>query len=200
MKKAIVIIFIIMFFTAPIFSSESIPLDEVTRGVNAVIDTAYVSASQFFSFNKSSIDSIVIRVPDGKILPDAIIVEEGDMADYLQYFPKQGFELKDNSYGILNNTVRNQLIQSDWKKGVAIVTGAAAVVFQKDQSILSLFTNALSGIFPRVGLVVDFYIDGSGFSEPLRIKGTFIITGDKDGVLQIKTISMKINDIVYDIE
>lgn len=200
MKKAIVIIFIIIFITTPLFSSESIPLDEVTRGVNAVIDTAYVSASQFFSFNKSSIDSIVIRIPDGKILPDAIIVEEGDMADYLQYFPKQGFELKDNSYGILNNTVRNQLIQSDWKKGVAIVTGAAAVVFQKDQSILSLFTNALSGIFPRVGLVADFYIDGSGFSEPLRIKGTFIITGDKDGVLQIQTITLKINDIVYDIE
>lgn len=199
MKKAIVLI-LVSLFMVPIFSTDSIPLDEVIRGVNAVIDTAYVGVSQFLSVNQSQIDSIAIRVPTGKILPDAIIVQESDMADYLQYFPQSSSNFKNNTYGILNETVRKQLIQSDWKKGVAIVTGAAAIVFQKDQSVFSLFSNALNGIFPKVGLVTDFHVDGTGFSEPLRIEGTFIVTGDSDGVLQIKTISLTINDKKYDIK
>jgi hypothetical protein len=199
MKKVIVFILVVLFMV-PIFSTDSVPLNEVIRGVSAVIDTSYVAASQFFAVDQSSIDSIVIRVPSGKILPDAIIVQEGDMGDYLQYFPQSTSDFTNNTYGALNETVRKQLMQSDWKKGVAIVTGAAAVVFQKDQNVFSLFTNALSGIFPRVGLVTDFIVEGTGFSEPLRIKGTFIVTGDSEGALKIQTITLTINDKNYDIE
>ncbi|MBK5200277.1 MAG: hypothetical protein JJE21_01950 [Spirochaetaceae bacterium] len=199
MKKVIVLILIVLFMV-PIFSNDIVPLDELTRGVSAVIDTSYVAAAQFFAVDQSSIDSIVIRVPSGKILPDAIIVQEGDLGDYLQYFPQSASNFTNNTYGALNETVRKQLMQSDWKKGVAIVTGASAVVFQKDQNVFSLLTNALSGIFPRVGLVTDFFVEGTGFSVPLRIKGTFIVTGDSDGALKIQTISLTINDKKYDIE
>jgi hypothetical protein len=199
MKKVFAMVLFVL-FTLPIFATDNISLDEVTRGVTAVIDTSYVAASQFFAVDESPIDSIVIRIPSGKILPDAIIVEEGDLSDYLQYFPQSTSTFQDSTYGSLDATVRTQLVKSDWKKGEAIVTGASAIVFQKDQSVFSLFTNALNGIFPKVGLVTDFYVDGTDFSQPLRIKGIFIVSGDENKELDIRTISLTINDREYEID
>lgn len=196
--KRIISVLLVITLIAPVFAND-LSIDEVTTAVDAIVDTSYVAASQFLTFsNSSDIPSIAIRVPEGKYLPDAVVVNEGDMSSYLKYFP----ENSDSSSLLspMRSTVREQLIQDNWVKGQAIVTGVAAVVFQQDQSIMSLISGALGGIFPKVGMVTNYTVEGEAFSEPAVVKGTFIISAESDGTLQIDVISLNINDKSYNIE
>jgi hypothetical protein len=194
--KKIISIFLLVLFTCPLFS-EGLSTDEINKAISAIIDTSYVAASQFLAFQNSEIPSIAIRVPQGKFLPDALIVNEGDLESFLQYFPEQTESSSSNILAPINATVRQQLLADDWIKGEAIVTGVAATVFNHDQSVFSLISEALNGTFPRVGLLTDFTIEGSAFSIPAHVEGVFIVSTNEDTSLNIEAIKLAINDKVY---
>jgi hypothetical protein len=198
MKKAISI-FILVVFAFPLFS-EGLSNYEINKAVSAIIDTSYVAASQFLSFQDSEIPSIAIRVPQGKLLPDAVIVNEADIKSFLKYFPEQTKISSSNILSPIKATVRQQLLNSDWSEGEAIVTGVAATIFSKDESVFSLIAGALNGVFPRVGLLTDFIIEGSAFSMPAHVEGTFIVSVKEDTSLDIKAIELVINDKVYKLD
>lgn len=198
MKKVISIVILVL-FALPLFSSE-LSSEEIDKAINAIIDTSYVAASQFLSFQNSEIPSIAIRVPKGKLLPDAIIVNEADLESFLDYFPERSSISSSSILAPIQSTVRQQLLDSNWKQGEAVVTGVAATVFSEDQSVFSLITSALNGIFPRVGLVTDFTIEGNAFSIPAHVEGTFIVSANDDTSLEIKAIKLLINDKIYQLE
>lgn len=194
--KKVISIFLLVLFACPLFS-EALSTDEINKAISAIIDTSYVAASQFLSFQNSEIPSIAIRIPPGKFLPDAIIVNEGDLKTFLEYFPEQTESDYSSILAPINATVRQQLLNNDWMEGEAIVTGVAAIVFSQDQSVFSLIAGALNGVFPKVGLVTDFTIEGSAFSMPAHVEGTFIVSTNEDTSLDIKAIKLVINNKVY---
>jgi hypothetical protein len=197
--KRVLSIFLLVIFICPLFA-EDLSIDEINSSISAIIDTSYVAASQFLSFQDSEIPTIAIRVPQGKMLPDAIIVNEADLSSFIQYYPEQTGNSSASLLSPVKSTVRQQLQNSNWRMGEAIVTGVAAPVFSQDQSIFSLISGALNGVFPRVGLVTDFTVEGSDFSQPVHVQGTFIIGALADTSIDITTVELRINDKVYNID
>lgn len=198
MKKFILVLLMVI-SSIPLYS-EGLTNNEINKSISAIIDISYVATSQFLSFQESEIPTIAIRVPQNKLLPDAVIVNEADMASFLPYFIES---TKGNSSSVLapvKDTVRQQLTNSDWSMGEAIITGASAIVFNKDQSVFSLITKAISGNFPKVGLVTDFTVTGSEFSKPVHVEGTFIVSVLDDYSLDINAIDLVINDTIYNLD
>lgn len=198
MKRLLSVILFIVILN-PIFASEPIA-SEVSNAFVAVTDISYIAAANFISLQKVDYDSIAVRVSEETSLPEAILISNADLGTFLPYF-----STPDNNTGFLGSflpsldpLVKARLVQNDWEKGEAIVTGVAAIVFPDNLNFQKILTDASSGIFPKVGLSFNFYIEGTLFNDKINIKGIFIVDSDSNGVPIITPIKLTINQIDYD--
>ena len=93
--------------------------------------------------------------------------------------------------------VRERLLFNDWKAGEAIVTGAAVVVFPKGTTFQTLVSNGINGMFPKVAISFNFVVSGYLFEKDIKITGVFLISADSNGIPNIQTINLKVNDEEY---
>ena len=174
---------------------------DVSNAFVAITDLSYVAAANFISLSRRNFDSIAIRTSTETSLPDALLISDADLNEFLPYF---SVEVENTSFfssliPTIDPFVKERLTMNDWKKGEAIVTGAAAFVFPKGLNFQQLISNTSAGIYPKVGISFNFYVEGSLFSENLNIKGTLIVGADSYGVPEIVPLRLIINNENYDL-
>lgn len=199
MKRILTILFILVFMQA--FFAATPSEKDVSNAFVAITDLSYVSAANFISFNRRNFDSFAIRTSPETSLPDALLINDADLNEFLPYF---SVDLENTNFfssliPTIDPFVKERLTINNWKKGEAIVTGAAAFVFPKGLTFQQLISNASAGIFPKVGISFNFYVEGSLFSEDLNIKGTLIVSADSYGVPEVVPLRLIINNENYDL-
>lgn len=199
MKKAFIIILFAIFSTS--LFANNVSEKDVSNAFVSITDAGYIAASNFISFKRVDYDSIAIKMSPETSLPEAILVNGADLSDFLKYFPEiqnsnnSGFSI--SLIPTIDPIVRERLLINDWKKGESIVTGAAVVVFPKGTTFQTLITNGTNGVFPKVALSFNFFVEGSLYEESLQISGILIISADSYGVPIIQPVNLKINEEEY---
>ncbi|NCD05395.1 MAG: hypothetical protein EOL97_04685 [Spirochaetia bacterium] len=198
MKRFLLIIFFVLLMH-PFFAS-SVSEGDVSNAFVAITDLGYVSASNFISLQRENYESIAIRISQDNLLPEAILFSDADLSTYISYFNKEpSSNFLASFLPSINPIVLERLELNDWKKGEAIVTGAAALVFPDNLTMQKLISDGSMGIFPRVGVSFNFSVYGSLFKEAVNIKGILLVSSDSYGVPQITPIRLNINNQDYDL-
>ncbi len=200
MKKTFIIIFL-SFFSFTLFAN-NVSEKDVSNAFVAITDAGYIAASNFISFKRVDYDSIAIKMSSETSLPEAILVNGADLSFFLDYFPEK-LSSSNSGFAVslipsIDPIVRERLLINDWSPGEAIVTGAAVVVFPKGTNFQTLVSNGINGIFPKVAISFNFIVNGYLFEEDINITGVFLISADSNGIPNIQTINLKVNDEEYD--
>jgi hypothetical protein len=193
------IIFLLMI--NPLFASNASE-EDVSNAFVAITDLGFVAVSNFISLNRADFDSIAVRVSEKNSLPEALLINEADLSDYLPYFKedKQTFSFLSSFLPSIDPLVKERLEINNWKKGEAIVTGAGTIIFPNDFSLQNLLSDTSQLFSTKIGLSFNFYVDGSLFKEKINIKGIIIVSSDSYGVPIITPIKLDINQENYDLK
>lgn len=200
MKRLLPFIIFLMMIN-PLFASNASEAD-VSNAFVAITDLGFVAVSNFISLNRADFDSIAVRVSEKNSLPEALLINEADLSDYLPYFKedKQTFSFLSSFLPSIDPLVKERLEINNWKKGEAIVTGAGTIIFPNDFSLQNLLSDTSQIFSTKIGLSFNFYVDGSLFKEKINIKGIIIVSSDSYGVPIITPIKLDINQENYDLK
>lgn len=198
MKKVFMTI-IFLVFASSLFAS-NVSDKDVSNSFVAITDLGYIAASNFISFRRVDYDSIAIKMSEKNSLPEAVLFNNADLSTFLKYYKvsnsNNGFSY--NFIPSIDPSVRERLILNDWKSSEAIVTGAAAIVFPNNMTFQKLISDGIEGRYPNVGVSFNFTVEGTLFSEAIKIKGILIFSSDQYGVPEISFIKLQVNDEDYD--
>ena len=201
MKRLLPII-VFMLMINPLFASNVSEAD-VSNAFVAITDLGYVTVSNFISFRNADFESIAIRISDKNSLPEALLFDEADLGEYLSYFMAENNNNNISFFSAflpsIDPLVKQRLEINNWKKGEAIITGAAAIVFPNDFSLQSLLADTSQIFSKKVGLSFNFNVEGTLFKEMINMKGIIILSSDSYGVPVISPVRLVINQEDYDL-
>jgi len=205
-KKITIAFFLMMSFISSLtFATTPATTDDVLVAVGAIKDTAFSVSSLYISDRDLALDGITLTVDSETNLPQVVVLKDVDLSTFLPYFPLPSYEpnslqaLLAQVQDPLGPLVRKRLVIHNWKKGEAIMNGVVMVQYQTGATFSSMISNALYGMYPRVGLGLDITITGKRVSTPLTLDGVFLLSADSNKVLDITPIQLTINGEEMDV-
>ncbi len=199
MKKTITVMMII-FLCFGAFAKPS--ANDVTVALAAITDATICSIAGFLNNPPLELPGLSLRFRERESLPYALLFSDSDLGTYLPVFEKtraKGDEsffssLMRTAKGPLNDIALQYLTVHDWEEGHAFLNGAAVTYFDDGVSLASLMGSALmSGGIRPISVAVDVRVSGRRVSEPVSVKGVFVIQSDAQGYFDIKPIELTIN-------
>lgn len=176
--------------------------NDVTVALAAITDSTIASIAGFLNNPPLDLPGLSLYFRENQSLPYALTFRDSDVGSYLAVFEKtkpkaeESFfaSLMRSSKGPLNDIALQYLTVHEWEKGHAILNGATAIHFGEGVTLASLMGSALfSGGFSPISVVVDVRVNGRRVSEPVSVKGEFLIQSDAEGYFEIKPIELTIN-------
>ena len=199
MKKMIVVM-IILFLCFGAFAKPS--ANDVTVALAAITDSTIASIAGFLNNPPLELPGLHLMFREKASLPYALVYSDSDLGSYLAVFdttkPKPGESffaaLMRSAKGPLNDVALQYLTVHAWEHGHAILNGAAITYFDEGATVASLMGSVLmnGGISP-IAVAVDVRVSGRRVSEPVSVKGVFIVQSDDQGYFEIKPIELTIN-------
>ena len=199
MKRTIAVM-MILFLCFGAFAKPT--ANDVTVALAAITDSTISSIAGFLNNPSLELPGQSLMFRDRESLPYALVFSDSDLGTYLPVFektrakPGESFfaSLMRSAKGPLNDIALQYLTVHDWQEGHAILNGVAVTSFDEGVTVASLMGSALmnGGIRP-IAVAVDVRVSGRRVSEPVTVKGVFIIQSDAQGYFEIKPIELTIN-------
>ena len=198
--KRTMIVCIILFLCFGAFAKPT--ANDVTVALAAITDSTISSIAGFLNNPPLELPGLSLKFREKESLPYALLFSDSDLGSYLPVFektrakPDESFfaSLMRSAKGPLNDVALQYLTVHDWEKGHAILNGAAVTSFGEGVTLTTLMGSALmnGGIRP-IAVAVDVRVTGRRVSEPVSVKGMFLIQSDDQGFFEIKPIELTIN-------
>jgi len=199
MKKTIAVM-MILFLCYGAFAKPS--ANDVTVALAAITDSTIASIAGFLNNPPLEIPGLYLLFRETESLPYALVFSDSDLGSYLAVFektrakPGESFfaSLMRSAKGPLNDIALQYLTVHEWEKGHAILNGAALPYFDEGVTLTTLMGSALmNGDTRPIAVAVDVLVSGRRVSEPVTVKGVFLIQSDAQGYFEIKPIELTIN-------
>jgi len=199
MKKTIAVM-MILFLCYGAFAKPS--ANDVTVALAAITDSTIASIAGFLNNPPLEIPGLHLLFRDTESLPYALVFSDSDLGSYLAVFektrakPGESFfaSLMRSAKGPLNDIALQYLTVHEWEKGHAILNGAALPYFDEGVTLTTLMGSALmNGDTRPIAVAVDVLVSGRRVSEPVTVKGVFLIQSDAQGYFEIRPIELTIN-------
>jgi len=198
--KRMILVMMILFLCFGAFAKPS--ANDVTVALAAITDSTIASIAGFLNNPPLDIPGLHLMFHEKESLPYALVFSDSDLGSYLAVFektrakPGESFfaSLMRSAKGPLNDIALQYLTVHDWEKGHVILNGAALPYFDDGVTLTTLMGSALmdGGIRP-LAVAVDVLVSGRRVSEPITVKGVFLIQSDAQGNFEIKPIELTIN-------
>ena len=198
--KRILVVVIILFLCFGAFAKPSV--NDVTVALAAITDSTIASIAGFLNNPPLELPGLNLLFEDAKSLPYALTFTNSDLGSYLAVFEKTKSKLGESFFaslmrtakGPLNDIALQYLTVHAWEEGHAILNGAAVTHFNEGVTVATLMGSALmnGGIDP-ISIAVDVRVSGRRVSEPVSVKGVFVIKTDAQGYFEIEPIELTIN-------
>lgn len=199
MKRTIVVM-IILSLCLGAFAKPT--ANDVTVALAAITDSTIASVAGFLNNPPLELPGLKLLFHEKESLPYALTFTDSDLSTYLPIFEKTRGRSDESFFaslmrslkGPLNDIALQYLTAHAWEKAQAILNGAAITQFDEGATVASLMGSALmnGGIKP-ITVTVDVRVTGSRISEPVSVKGVFVIQSDAQGYFEIKPIELTIN-------
>lgn len=199
MKRTIVVM-IILSLCLGAFAKPT--ANDVTVALAAITDSTIASVAGFLNNPPLELPGLKLLFHEKESLPYALTFTDSDLSTYLPIFEKTRGRSDESFFaslmrslkGPLNDIALQYLTAHAWEKAQAILNGAAITQFDEGATVASLMGSALmSGGIKPITVTVDVRVTGSRISEPVSVKGVFVIQSDAQGYFEIKPIELTIN-------
>lgn len=199
MKRTIVVM-MILFLCLGAFAKPT--ANDVTVALAAITDSTIASVAGFLNNPPLELPGLKLLFHERQSLPYALTFTDSDLSTYLPVFEKTRGRADESFFaslmraakGPLNDIALQYLTVHAWEKGQAILNGAAITQFDEGDTVASLMGSALmSGGMKPITVTVDVRVAGRRVSEPVSVKGVFVIQSDAQGYFEIKPIELTIN-------
>ncbi len=176
--------------------------NDVTVALAAITDSTIASVAGFLNNPPLELPGLKLLFHEKESLPYALTFTDSDLSTYLPIFEKTRGRSDESFFaslmrslkGPLNDIALQYLTAHAWEKAQAILNGAAITQFDEGATVASLMGSALmSGGIKPITVTVDVRVTGSRISEPVSVKGVFVIQSDAQGYFEIKPIELTIN-------
>lgn len=198
--KRMVVVMIILFLCLGAFAKPT--ANDVTVALAAITDSTIASIAGFLNNPPLELPGLTLMFRENQNLPYVLIFSDSDLGSYLPVFEKRRGPADESFFaslirsakGPLNDIALQYLTVHDWEEGHAILNGAATPSFGEGVTIASLMGSALmSGGIRPIRVAVSVRVTGRRISEPVSVKGVFLIQSDAQGSFEIKPIELTIN-------
>lgn len=199
MKRTLVVV-MILFLCFGAFAKPT--ANDVTVALAAITDSTIASIAGFLNNPPLQLPGLLLLFEEKQSLPYALTYSDSDLGRYLPVFektkakPNESFfaSLMRSARGPLNDIALQYLTVHEWEVGHAILNGAAVTQFGEGVTVASLMGSALmGGGMQPIAVVVDVRVSGRRVSEPVFVKGVFLVQSDAQGYFEIKPIELTIN-------
>ncbi len=199
MKRTITVM-MILFLCFGAFAKPS--ANDVTVALAAITDSTIASVAGFLNDPPLELPGLSLMFREKESLPYALIFSDSDLGKYLPLFDKLSAKGDESFFaslmraakGPLNDVARQYLVAHEWEEGHAILNGAAVTYFDEGVTMASLMGSALmNGGVKAIAVAVDVRVSGRRVSEPVSVKGVFLIQSDAQGFFEIKPVELTIN-------
>lgn len=199
MKRTIVVM-MILFLCLGAFAKPT--ANDVIVALAAITDSTIASVAGFLNNPPLELPGLNLLFHERQSLPYALTFTDSDLSTYLPVFEKTRGRADESFFaslmraakGPLNDIALQYLTVHAWEKGQAILNGAAITQFDEGATVASLMGSALmSGGMKPITVTVDVRVAGRRVSEPVSVKGVFVIQSDAQGYFEIKPIELTIN-------
>lgn len=175
--------------------------NDVTVAVAAITDASISAVAAFLNTPTLPLPGIEIHQNPTDSLPTKLSFISSDIASYgpafLQTQPvKRTFfsSLLSAARGPLNELALQFLTVHAWEKGHAILNGNATTLWGEGVTLTTLMAKAVTGgALDPIHVNADVLVTGTRVSTPVHVVGEFMIESSRDGFVEIKALSMKIN-------
>ena len=199
MKRTVLVIMILLLCLGAFAKPTA---NDVTVALAAITDSTIASIAGFLNNPPLDLPGLKLFFKERQSLPYMLTFTDSDLGSYLGVFdktkpqPGESFfaSLMRSAKGPLNDVAMQYLTVHAWEHGHAILNGAAITYFDEDATVASLMGSVLmnGGIRP-ISVAVDVRVSGRRVSEPVSVKGVFIVQSDVQGYFEIKPIELTIN-------
>lgn len=175
--------------------------NDVTVAVAAITDASISAVAAFLNTPSLALPGISIQQNPSESLPSRLLFKESDIASYIPAFQqtqpaKRTFfsSLLSAARGPLNELALQFLTVHAWERGHATLNGAASTLWGEGVTLTTLMAKAVSGAaLDPIIVKTDVVVAGSRVSTPVHVIGDFVIESSKEGFVEIRALSMKIN-------
>ncbi|MBI9096334.1 MAG: hypothetical protein JEY71_15820 [Sphaerochaeta sp.] len=199
MKRTITVM-MILFLCFGAFAKPS--ANDVTVALAAITDSTIASIAGFLNNPPLELPGLSLMFRERESLPYALIFRDSDLGSYLPVFEKTRAKSDESFFaslmraakGPLNDIALQYLTVHAWEDGHALLNGAAVTSFGEGVTLSSLMGSALmNGGMRAIAVAVDVRVSGRRVSEPVSVKGVFIIKSDAQGYFEIEPVELTIN-------
>ena len=199
MKRTIAIM-MILFLCLGAFAKPT--ANDVTVALAAITDSTIASVAGFLNTPPLELAGLQLMFGEKQTLPHSLVFSDSDLGSYRAVFEKTRGSSDESFFaalmraakGPLNDIALQHLTVHAWEEGHAILNGVALTHFDEGVNLASLMGSALmSGGIRPIRVDVDVRVTGRRVSEPVAVKGVFVIQSDAMGYFEIRAIELTIN-------
>lgn len=198
--KPVAVLLVLVLATAAL--GAAIPTaNDVTVAVAAITDASISAVAAFLNTPTLALPGVTFQQNPTETLPSTLHFVDSDIASYIPAFQQtrpasRNFftSLLSAARGPLNDLALQFLTVHAWEKGHASLNGTASAIWGEGVTLTTLMTKAVSGtVLDPITVSADVHVTGSRVSTPVHVLGEFVIESTREGFVEIKPLSMRIN-------